>query len=257
MNLRLFFRSNSSNASSSDTEEEGFVEPKFPISQYEYIEGRNFRHSTDGDTPFLPCDDEENERLQLNYLLFKIGPGFWVKEMAEAFPNSHFTGTDQIIYPISDTPANYEWEKVVKELIRVTKPGGWIQLVETSGILQDVGPNMSIWLMRVTVSLQTRNIQLKFGPKLHELLEGKDGVTDLEYSHRSIPLGWLGKLGDLGLECMERMFDSMKPRLCDDWSMNQQKYEKMVEAAAKECHEFKSWTNIHYAFCRKKFPHEE
>ena len=108
----------------------------------------------------------------------------------------------------------------------------------------------------VSVSLQTRNIQLKFGPKLHELLEASHGVTDVEYSHRSIPLGWLGKIGDLGLECMERIFEAMKPRMCDDWSISAEKYEKMAQAAAKECREFKSWTNIHYAYCRKKFPDE-
>ncbi|KAI9484891.1 hypothetical protein BDB00DRAFT_852731 [Zychaea mexicana] len=305
--------SSNSNTSSSDNEE-GFIEPKFPISQYEFIEGRNFRQLS-GASPFLPCDDEESERLQLNYLLFKtvfkkthfppieddlkrgirvltvrIGPGHWVKDMAETYPNSHFTGTDEVIYPISDPPPNChlrianaakglpfadntfdyvaqhdtiltytreEWDKAIAELVRVLKPGGWLQLVETSGILQDVGPNLSIWLMRVTVSLQTRNIHLKFGPKLHEVLEAHSGVTDVTYSHRSIPIGWLGKLGDLGLECLERMFDSMKPRLCDDWSMNLQKYEKMAQAAAKECQEFRSWTNIHYAYCRKKLPNED
>ncbi|KAI7859506.1 hypothetical protein BDC45DRAFT_431957, partial [Circinella umbellata] len=244
--------SSSTNGDSSDTED-GYIEPKFPISQYEYLEGRNFRYSAD-EPSFLPCDDEENERLQLNYLLFKLGPGFWAKEMAETFPNSHITGIDQTIYPISDTPQ--DWYKVVNEIVRVTKPGGWIQLVETSGILQDVGPNLSIWLMRVSVSLQTRNIQLKFGPKLHEVLEASHGVTDITYSHRSIPLGWLGKIGDLGLECVERIFGAMKPRMCDDWSISAEKYEKMAQAAAKECREFKSWTNIHYAYCRKKFPDE-
>ncbi|KAI8141778.1 hypothetical protein BJV82DRAFT_517742, partial [Fennellomyces sp. T-0311] len=245
--------STTSNASSSDSEE-GFVEPRFPISQYEFIEGRNFRQSS-GKAQFLPCDDEESERQQLNYLLFKIGPGYWVKDMAEAYPRSHFTGTD-----LHDTIFSYtqeEWVVVINELVRVTKPGGYIQLVEMSGIIQDVGPNLSIWLMRVTVSLQTRNIHLKLGPKLHEMLEANSGVVDVIHSHRSVPIGWLGKLGDLGLECLERMFDSLKPRLCDDWSMNLQKYEKVVQGASNECHEFKSWTNIHYAYCRKKLPEEQ
>lgn len=58
-----------------------------------------------------------------------------------------------------------EWKAAIDELVRVTKPGGWIQLgndfisyctfsltfssiVEPSGILQDIGPSLSIWLMR-------------------------------------------------------------------------------------------------------------
>lgn len=87
--------------------------------------------------------------------------------------------------------------------------------------------------------------------QLNRYLEKAGGVENVEFSHRSVPIGWLGKLGDLMLECMERLFDSMKPRLCEDWSMGLGKYDKIVQAASKECREFKSWTNIHYAYGRK------
>ncbi|EIE88088.1 hypothetical protein RO3G_12799 [Rhizopus delemar RA 99-880] len=51
--------------------EEALIEPKFPIKQFEYIEGRNYRQSKKPSEQFLPCDDEEIERLQINQLLFK------------------------------------------------------------------------------------------------------------------------------------------------------------------------------------------
>jgi hypothetical protein len=48
-----------------------FVEPKFPIKKFDYVEGREYRKSKKPNEQFLPCDDEEIERLQVNHLLFK------------------------------------------------------------------------------------------------------------------------------------------------------------------------------------------
>lgn len=92
---------------------------------------------------------------------------------------------------------------------------------------------------------------MKIAPQLHDMLQETGLVTDVEYSHRSLPIGWLGKLGDVALDAMERLFDSMKPRLCEDWSMTREKYDKMVQTAIRECREFQSWTNVHYIYCRK------
>lgn len=59
--------------SKDDSEEESSeaTEPKFPIRTCEYVEGRNYRKSKKPSEQFLPCDDEELERLQVNHLLFK------------------------------------------------------------------------------------------------------------------------------------------------------------------------------------------
>ncbi|KAG1497984.1 hypothetical protein G6F46_006185 [Rhizopus delemar] len=280
--------------------EEALIEPKFPIKQFEYIEGRNYRQSKKPSEQFLPCDDEEIERLQINQLLFKslfpqpyfapvkkllekgikvldvsAGPGWWILDMAKQYPKSHFTATDVVIYPISHPPANChfrlmdlstglafpdntfdyvtqhdalfkynqsDWELMIPEIIRVTKPGGYIEFVEGGGGIQDVGPNLSIWMMRLTVSLQTRNINLKIASQLSSMIKEIENVTHIESSHRSAPIGWYGKNGDIMLECLQRLFDSIKPKLCEDWSMNIAKYDKMVQSAAIECRDFKSWS---------------
>ncbi|KAI9281580.1 S-adenosyl-L-methionine-dependent methyltransferase [Sporodiniella umbellata] len=212
------------------------------------------------------------------------GPGWWALDMAKRYPKSYFVATDVILYPISQPPANChfrltdisnglvfpdnsfdfvtqhdvlfkygktEWELIIPELVRVTKPGGYIEFVEVSGNIQDVGPNLSIWLMRLTVSLQARNINLKMPQILQSKIELLPGVTHLESSHRSVPIGWYGKNGDIMLECVTRFFGSIKARLCEDWSMNTAKYDTMVQAAAVECREYRSWSNIHYTIAQK------
>jgi hypothetical protein len=104
----------------------------------------------------------------------------------------------------------------------------------------------------VTVSLQTRTINLKIATQLQSLLEKTNQVEKIESSHRSAPIGWYGRSGDIMLECIERLFDSVRPKLCEDWSMSLQKYDKVVQAAASECRDFRSWINIHYVYAQKK-----
>ncbi|KAI9263716.1 S-adenosyl-L-methionine-dependent methyltransferase [Sporodiniella umbellata] len=298
-----------SNKSNKEEWNEPVAEPKFPIKQFEYIEGRNYRPSR-GPQDLLPCDDEEIERLQINHLLFKslfikpyfapvtelmekgirvlsvsAGPGCWALDLARQFPKSHFTATDSVIYPISNPPANChfrlsdtstglafpdntfdyvtqfdalfkysrkDWTLMIQEIARVTKPGGYIELVENGGTMQDVGPNLSIWIMRLTVSLQTRNIDLKIASQLESMIMEQECLEHLESSHRSAPVGWYGKNGDIMLECLKRLLDSIKPKLCEDWSMSAGKYDKMAESITRECVDFKSWCNFHYTIARKK-----
>ncbi|KAK4520705.1 uncharacterized protein ATC70_006584 [Mucor velutinosus] len=303
------------NSKEKDDEDQGIVEPKFPIKKFDYVEGRNYRQSKKPNDQFLPCDDEEIERLQVNHLLFKslfitqyfspveaalrsgikvldvsAGPGWWLIDMAKEFPKSHFTGCDEMIYPINTPPTNChfrvidiskglpfadntfdfvtqhdalfrysqkDWDTVLPELIRVLKPGGYVELVEPGGVIQDIGPNMSIWMMRLTVSLQTRDITLKIATQLEGMLESIGGLDKIEASHRSAPIGWYGRNGDIMLEAVERLFDAIKPKLCEDWSMSSSKYDKMVQTASSECRDFRSWLNIHYIFGRKAQQNKE
>ncbi|OBZ83244.1 Demethylmenaquinone methyltransferase [Choanephora cucurbitarum] len=287
------------------------LEPKFPVQHKEFIEGRNYHKTTRPNEQFLPCDDEEIERLQINHLLFKkrslfvtpyfspvehqlktgikvldvgSGPAWWLTDMAKHYANSYFVGVDSVIHPTvpptnchlklhdltkklpfpdntfdfvtqHDALFRYsksDWETMLPEIMRVVKPGGYIEFVEPSGVMQDIGPNMSIWMMRLTVSLQTRNINLKIASQLGSMLEEFKEIELIEDSHRSAPIGWYGKTGDIMLECLERLFDAIKPKICEDWSMSPAKYDKLVETASAECRDFRSWTNIHFTVARKK-----
>jgi len=98
------------------------------------------------------------------------GMGIWVMEMSADFPKSEFIGVDKYpTFPNDQCPRNAnfclmdatkpwpyedgafdlvqqrilalnykrdEWSFVLKEMLRVTKPGGWVQLVE-SGVITE------------------------------------------------------------------------------------------------------------------------
>ncbi|KAI8328016.1 S-adenosyl-L-methionine-dependent methyltransferase [Chlamydoabsidia padenii] len=208
------------------------------------------------------------------------GPAYWTKEVAKVYPNSEFFGIDDVIYPITSPPNNCHfqiidstkdlpfedntfdlvvqhearfkhtkevWEKVVREAIRVTKPGGYLEFK-----VNDIGPSLSLWLMRLSVLMQTRHMINKIGLELEELFVDTNQVTIYESIHRSAPLGWLGRVGDLVLDCLQRVSDALKPRLCEDWSMSITKYDAHFKTVLPECQEFKSWSNFYCVVSQKK-----
>lgn len=140
-------------------------------------------------------------------------------------------------------------------------------LVESGPEINDIGPNFSLWLMRgkyrrvfshpqltsftVSVSVQTRKLVNRIGEELEDLFINTNMVTISEATHRSAPIGWLGRVGDLMLDCVQRFSDSLKPRLCEDWSMPVDKYDDKFKYALAECQEFKSWTNFYCVVARK------
>ncbi|KAI8085127.1 S-adenosyl-L-methionine-dependent methyltransferase [Halteromyces radiatus] len=215
------------------------------------------------------------------------GPGWWIKEMAKLYPNSQYIGIDDILYAITNPPCNSHfqvtdftkglpfedntfdfvvqrearfkhtkdnWEKVIQEAIRVTKPGGYLEFVESGSEINDIGPNLSLWLMRVTVSLQTRGMANKIGLELEDRFAKTNAVTIYESTHRSAPIGWLGRVGDLMMDCVQRFSDALKPRLCEDWCMPVAKYDAAFKAVLPECQEFKSWTNFYCVVAQKNHP---
>jgi ubiquinone/menaquinone biosynthesis C-methylase UbiE len=80
------------------------------------------------------------------------------------FPDGQFTFTHQRLL-VAAIPAQ-AWPGVVRELVRVTRPGGWIELVEASDVFQPAGPatrRLLQWLadnsQRLeTVTLTTRSL---------------------------------------------------------------------------------------------------
>ncbi|RUP46418.1 S-adenosyl-L-methionine-dependent methyltransferase, partial [Jimgerdemannia flammicorona] len=103
------------------------------------------------------------------------GAGCWTMNMANDFPNSHFVGVDvadlfpkdevksNCIFvkantleglPFEDDTFDYifqrfmvlaftpaDWAKAISELVRVTKPGGWVELVESDCKLEQAPPS--------------------------------------------------------------------------------------------------------------------
>ncbi|RUS24019.1 LOW QUALITY PROTEIN: S-adenosyl-L-methionine-dependent methyltransferase, partial [Jimgerdemannia flammicorona] len=167
------------------------------------------------------------------------GRGPWTMEMAKSYPKSSFVGIDkedcfpasnpgncvfQIVdllkgLPFKDNTFDYvysrgmyyyfsfvEWQQVVEELRRVTKPGGYVELGAT--LIQAVGGDVYI------------------PEKLGDYLAGFD---DLTTDYASSPIGWKGRIGQLNLQNMELSYTAHKLRLCNYMRWTEEEYEVINE----------------------------
>ncbi|RUP48256.1 hypothetical protein BC936DRAFT_144786, partial [Jimgerdemannia flammicorona] len=87
-----------------------------------------------------------------------------------------------------------QWAIAIRELIRVTKPGGWIELSESDTEPQRTGSVTREMSQRVTHALRARGIDPLIARSIDKPLILHD-LEDVRTQFISIPLYWGGRLG--------------------------------------------------------------
>ncbi|OZJ03741.1 hypothetical protein BZG36_03081 [Bifiguratus adelaidae] len=212
------------------------------------------------------------------------GPGTWVLEMATEFPESHFTGIDiSPVFPETIRPSNCEfkevnalkglpfpdnhfdfvyerylelgyttenWRFVLGEIKRVTKPGGWVQLVEMDGRPRSAGPLFKEMLETSIAALEKRHLDVTIGKNLSSLLEQcSDDSSTMFVDFRSIPVSHGGRLGDMWAHQIRVGFAGLLALFEPKWGkMTQDEFKTRIDAAVNECVEYKSYINFYFGY---------
>ncbi|CAG8804283.1 26174_t:CDS:2 [Gigaspora margarita] len=177
----------------------------------------------------------------------RCGPGTWTLEMSDEFPGSYFTGIDAaIMYPTEIKPRNVkftycanwlenldfpddyfdyvyvnflcfgltknDWEnKLLPEIIRVLKPGGYIEISPCDLKWYNEGPIAKQWLKTVHKELKARNIEPAISSQIVEILEQTGSFSQVYSDERDHPVGsWGGEIGKTTLGCLKYYFDGLK-----------------------------------------------
>ncbi|OZJ02607.1 hypothetical protein BZG36_04280 [Bifiguratus adelaidae] len=193
------------------------------VPHFKWEEGRRF-HNDQASSYVLPNDHMEVDRLQNQHLLLKwamegnfrapvhdmlvrganvldigCGPGTWLLEMAETYPNSNFYGIDiSAILPAKIPPNVYftranaahrlpypdnhfdyvfqrllcaafrdsEWQRVMREVNRVCGHEGWVELVEIDLTPRHAGPLFTKTMEKVNGVLLRRGLNPFAGKSL-------------------------------------------------------------------------------------------
>ncbi|KAI8802291.1 hypothetical protein BJ742DRAFT_545173 [Cladochytrium replicatum] len=207
--------------------------------------------------------------------------GAWMMDVAEKYPNSKFIGIDisSDSFPDGDQPPNTQfikanllerlpfddnefdfvfqrlvnfgvpdsqWRSVISELVRVTRPGGWIELLEFDSF-QNIGPIFERLEGAFTSALQSRGIYPNTGRFLQEHLEthgvlhtpstkNKKSMTNVDSELRTVEMGWPvgGLLGQLNRDNVMGLFIGLRPWLATSIGLPVEEYEKVLEEAVKE-----------------------
>ncbi|HEY7834070.1 MAG TPA: class I SAM-dependent methyltransferase [Ktedonobacterales bacterium] len=163
------------------------------------------------------------------------GTGRWPFEMAQQFPRANVVGLDLAPPPADDgaahdtRPANYtfvagnileglpfgdaafdfthqrmltgaipedRWQGVVNELARVTRPGGWVELLE-AGSAKGGGPALEALNEWGITAAARRGITINMSQRIGEFLLGA-GLAQVTFREVPIPLGkYGGRLGTM------------------------------------------------------------
>ncbi|KAH7928983.1 S-adenosyl-L-methionine-dependent methyltransferase [Leucogyrophana mollusca] len=126
-----------------------------------------------------------------------------------------------------------EWDLAVKEMFRVTRPGGWVQLTEVAGWKGGEASQQMLDAARAMFASRGLDIDspLRVSGRLKEA-----GFENIHVEERTIPLGrWAGKDGEDGRRNFEDGIRGMKKPILDGNIISSEaELEQLYEDVVKE-----------------------
>lgn len=213
------------------------------------------------------------------------GTGVWTQAMREQFPQAQVTGMDVSVplevqengqssgyvfvqanalepLPFPDAAFDYvhmrfmftampvqQWPQVVRELVRVTTPGGWIELVEAY-VPRDAGPAWTQLEMWSNQFFALRDIDASLASQVGKFLRDA-GATQVHERSDGLPLGaYGGRVGQLMAMDMASVSRLAMPALVQGLGLDQRQIEATLSQADAEMQsgKYHGITPIYIAF---------
>ncbi|KAL1413839.1 hypothetical protein Q8F55_001623 [Vanrija albida] len=217
------------------------------------------------------------------------GPGSWIKDVKKAFPKAECHATDFVADTFKPTEANdiafvvgnvltglpypdnafdfvhmrfftgalkkSEWPIAVNELVRVTKPGGWIQMVEPDGRIRSergITPTIEDWNTRgMRGSLLKRGGEPNAGPTLATFLSNA-GLAHIEDIVASAPMNSkAGSIGEHMVKDYRSLITTLAPILSQSWDITPDAVVEWGFSVIAQSEALEGFHNFHTAFGQK------
>ncbi|ORZ11904.1 hypothetical protein BCR42DRAFT_332456 [Absidia repens] len=177
---------------------------------------------------------------------------FDVREYGLPFENDTF----EFVMQRLSTPAysSNQWKCVVGELVRVTRPGGYLQFIEIDYNSQNLGPAGQAWQDKLCeVMAKTRKLDPHMASHVDEVLE-EYGLVNVEKKKISMPLGpWGLDIGVLWQQNLESFIEASAPALGMALGISAAECKVLWQGYKDELNFVKAFTNV-YAVTGQK-PH--
>ncbi|CAI2182741.1 7052_t:CDS:2 [Funneliformis geosporum] len=214
------------------------------------------------------------------------GAGSWSFEIATTYPKAKITGVDispvqpSIIKPknvtfiqadileglsFADETFDFvfqrfltgsipkdKWLSVIKELTRMLKPGGYLELVEFNVLSERLGPT-SLKIANALYDLcEQRNLETKMVPKLKSYVEKEGKFEDIKEEIKLIYGGKAeGKLGIAYNDDMMGLYENTRVLMVPFMQISNQEYDQMLKIIKEEWLELNSYTRFIRVYARK------
>lgn len=218
------------------------------------------------------------------------GTGIWGQEVARQFPSARIFGLDleppqslTLSASVALAPPNYhfvegnvlqglpfpdqtfhfthqrmlvlaipsqEWPSVIREMIRVTRVGGWVELLELGGTMYHAGPNTERMLEMANTFLLRRGFDLHIAERLSILLK-QAGLRQVEHHIIDVPIGsWDTHLGTLLEKDIISSFAAIKAGICTQLQIAPEEYDRLLAALPAEWKKHRTHHRFHLAYGR-------
>ncbi len=220
------------------------------------------------------------------------GTAKWAYEMADQFSAAHITGVDleaprnlphaqplnyrfvqaDVLHglPFSANSFDYvhlrflgvaipaaSWPDVLRELVRVTCPGGYIELFEIGNVYDRPGPATRLLLDWWQQIEEQTGFRLSLLEHLGELL-AQAGAQEIHTRTIAAPLGaWGGRAGELISRDLHATFGSLKPFYCTHLGIRGKDYDTAVETLREEWETYHTHYHFYLAYGRVSSPTEQ
>ncbi|KAJ3004120.1 UNVERIFIED_CONTAM: hypothetical protein HDU68_005296 [Siphonaria sp. JEL0065] len=144
-----------------------------------------------------------------------------------------------------------KWTHVMKEIIRVTKPGGWIELTEVDMEVYDAGPASDAIMTPFISVLDKRGLDIHAGLNLMKNAITVGGLMNIGVRSASIPLGWNGELGRLHAKDAREGSLSLSPFMTKALGITVEEYASMIDDCYNEWGQTKAFVNYHCLWAQK------
>ncbi|CAG8505198.1 9716_t:CDS:2 [Acaulospora morrowiae] len=209
------------------------------------------------------------------------GPGTWTIEMSEAYPLSSFIGVDFMpIFP-QEKPENAkfiqanildglpflddtfdfvhmrllvtaftttEWEqKVIPEIIRVTRQGGWVEFMESDIQYCNEGPTTARLTNSLMTIMKSKGFVTPINSYVPQSMEANEKfIKGIQTEEKSCFVGhWARELGQMAVDDITKGWSAVKSPMSTLMKVKSHEYDETVAIFAKEVEQyrtfFKTW----------------
>ncbi|CAG8590898.1 7700_t:CDS:2, partial [Ambispora gerdemannii] len=230
---------------------------------------------------------EEKLRKGARVIDLGCGAGTWILDMAKQYPNSMFVGIDlSPIFPTEGLPLNVEFieynvldglpykdasfdfihqkfltaaftqaqwkEKVIPEITRLTRPDGWVEMIEGSGCLISDGNATKRISEAIRNFMTSKGMNYIIGEEIPRLLEDTNAFSEIKYKKKDIVLGKKGgKAGEETLRFYTDGFSSFRILLAANMNIMPEHYDALVETISIEAEKTTTYFR-QYRICGQK-----
>jgi len=164
------------------------------------------------------------------------------------FPDATFDYITQ--RRMTATWTKQQWTLMTAEMVRVLKPGGYIEFWEIDYEPLRQGPASRAINGALAYGMQARGMDPYVSRRLQGLLTAQ-GIKKINANFFSLPFAWGGPIGELNEHVLVSGVLSMKPWLTQTMNVDSEEFDMMAMDSIKQLQEKRSYVNYHQAWGMK------